>query len=238
MESENEIIRSIDSRIQTVLIQSNGTTDIGCMIYFTYKKSFRIYSLGVDKTHQGNGYGKKFVNYLKDLSVKKDMDILIEVDASNSNLIHFYNNLGLKNDDVIWIDAIPSKVTEATNRGIPNVYNAVVTDKDDEEIIFNISNNVQSSSVLEFGTHLQEYPRIVYVDKIKQKSITIDTFFEKNNIDASKYNFWNFDIQGAELMALKGAVKSIQYAKAIYLEVNETEMYKKCGLIADIDAFL
>ena len=53
------------------------------------KKSFRIYSLDVDKTHQGKGYGKKFVNYLKDLSVKKDMDILIEVDASNSNLIHF-----------------------------------------------------------------------------------------------------------------------------------------------------
>jgi FkbM family methyltransferase len=152
--------------------------------------------------------------------------------------LSFYNNLGLKNDDVIWIDAIPSKVTEATNRGIPNVYNAVVTDKDDEEIIFNISNNVQSSSVLEFGTHSQEHPNVIYVDKIKQKSITIDTFFERNNIDALKYDFWNFDIQGAELMALKGATKSIQHVKAIYLEVNEKELYKNCGLISDIDTFL
>lgn len=50
--------------------------------------------------------------------------------------------------------------------------------------------------------------------------------------------FWNFDIQEAELMALKGATRSIQYAKAIYLEVNEKELYKNCGLITEIYAFL
>jgi len=132
------------------------------------------------------------------------------IGAHDCEEMHFYNYLGLKNEDVVWIDAIPSKITEAINRGIPNVYNAVITDKNDEEIEFNISNNGQSSSVLEFGTHSQEHPWVVYVDKIKQKSITIDTFFERNNIDASKYNFWNFDIQGAELMALKGATQSIK----------------------------
>ena len=160
------------------------------------------------------------------------------IGAHECEEIQFYNKLGLKLEDVVWIDAMTSKVNEATQRGIPNVYNAVITDKDDEEIIFNVSNNVQSSSVLEFGTHSQEHPWVVYVDKINLKSITIDTFFERNNIDASKYNFWNFDIQGAELMALKGATQSIKYAKAIYLEVNEKELYKNCGLITEIDTFL
>jgi len=129
-------------------------------------------------------------------------------------------------------------VDEAKRRGIPNVYNAVITDTDDKEVVFNISNNGQSSSVLEFGTHAQEHPWVVYVDKIHKSSITIDTFFERNGLDASKYNFWNFDIQGAELMALKGAAKSIQYADVIYLEVNEKELYVNCGLIGEIDAFL
>ena len=91
---------------------------------------------------------------------------------------------------------------------------------------------------MNFGTHSQEHPHIIYVDKIHQKSLTIDTFFERNNIDPAKFNFWNFDIQGAELMALKGATKSIQYAKAIYLEVNEKELYENCGLINEIDNFL
>ena len=160
------------------------------------------------------------------------------IGAHECEEIPFYNKLGLKPDDIVWIDASLKKVNEATKRGIPNVYNAVIIDKDDEEITFNISNNVQSSSVLELGTHSQEHPWVVYVDKIKLKSITIDTFFERNNIDASKYNFWNFDIQGAELMALKGATQSIKHAKVLYLEVNEKELYKKCGLIDEIDAFL
>jgi hypothetical protein len=160
------------------------------------------------------------------------------IGAHDCEELQFYNQLGLKNEDVVWIDAIPWKVAEAINRGIPNVYHAVITDKDNEDLIFNISNNVQSSSILEFGTHALEHPSVVYVDKLNLSSITIDSFFEKNKIDPSKYDFWNFDIQGAELLALKGALQSLRYAKVLYLEVNERELYKNCALISDIDEFL
>jgi hypothetical protein len=162
----------------------------------------------------------------------------LHIGAHECEELQFYNKIGLKPEDMIWIDAIPSKVIEATDKGVPNVYNATITDEDDVDVIFNVSNNVYSSSVLEFGTHSQEHPYVIYVDKLFQKSITIDTFFKRNNINAHKYNFWNFDIQGAELMALKGAVNCIKYAKAIYLEVNEKELYKNCGKITDIDNFL
>jgi FkbM family methyltransferase len=160
------------------------------------------------------------------------------IGAHNCEELDFYKQIGIPPSNVLWIDAIPSKVDEAINRGIPNVYNAVITDKDDEEVVFNISNNVQSSSVLNFKTHSVEHPWVVYVDTLKQKSITIDSFFKRNNIDASKYDLWNFDIQGAELLALKGSIESIKYAKALYLEVNEKELYENCGLITDIDNFL
>lgn len=160
------------------------------------------------------------------------------VGAHDCEELPFYNRLGIKTENMLWIDAVPRKVQEAIDRGIPNVYNAVVTDKDDEDIVFNVSNNVQSSSILEFGTHSHEHPWVVFVDKLNLKSVTIDSFFERNNIDASKYDFWNFDIQGAELLALKGATQSIKHAKVLYLEVNEKELYKHCGLIHEIDAFL
>lgn len=160
------------------------------------------------------------------------------VGAYECEEMDFYNILGLTPRNVVWIDAIPEKVEEAQNKGMLNVFHALVTDKDDDENIFNISNNGQSSSVLELGTHLQEHPHIYYENQILLKSITIDTFFKRTNMDVSKYNFWNFDIQGAELMALKGARESIPYAKAIYLEVNEKELYKNCGLIDEIDEFL
>jgi hypothetical protein len=160
------------------------------------------------------------------------------IGAHECEELPFYQRLSLTPSDICWIDAIPAKVAQAIQRGIPNVYNAIITDKDDVETAFHVSNNVQSSSVLEFGTHSKEHPWVVYVDTLHQKSITIDEFFRRNQLDASKYNFWNFDIQGAELLALKGATQSIQYAKAIYLEVNAKELYKGCGLIGEIDAFL
>ena len=162
----------------------------------------------------------------------------MHIGAHDCEEITIYNNLGLNNEDIIWIDALPFKVEEAKKREIPNVYNALITDKDDEEITFNISNNFQSSSIYEFGTHSYEHPGVVYVNKFNMNSITIDTFFKRNNLNASKYDFWNFDIQGAELLALKGSINSIIYAKAIYLEVNEKELYINCGLIQEIDDFL
>ena len=177
---------------------------------------------------------------VKNILLTKNINVtgIFHIGAHDCEELSFYNEIGVSNDDIIWIDAMPSKVSEAKNRGILNVYNALVTDKDDEEIIFNVSNNVASSSIFDFGTHAQEHPHVVYVDKMTQKSITVDTFFERNNINASKCNFWNFDIQGAELIALKGAIKSIKYAKALYLEVNVNELYKNCGLIDEIDTFL
>jgi len=177
---------------------------------------------------------KELYPFLKDTEING----VFHVGAHDCEEIGFYNTLGIKSENIIWIDAIHSKVIESKNRGIPNVYNAVITDKDDDDVVFNVSNNVQSSSVLEFGTHSTEHPHVIYVNKLQLKSITIDSFFERNNLDASKYNFWNFDIQGAELMALKGAIKSIKYAKALYLEVNVKELYKNCGIIDEIDTFL
>lgn len=162
----------------------------------------------------------------------------LHIGAHDCEEIPFYEQLGLSLDNILWIDAIPSKVDQAKARGIPNVYTAVITDKDDEDVIFNVSNNIQSSSVLDFGTHATEHPWVVYVDTLHLKSLRLPTFFERNTIDPRKYDFWNFDIQGAELMALKGASEYIQYAKAMYLEVNEKELYKGCGLIGEIDAFL
>jgi FkbM family methyltransferase len=149
-----------------------------------------------------------------------------------------YHRLGLSDTSVVWIDAIPSKVAQATQRGIPNVYHAVVTDKDNEDVTFHVSNNVQSSSVLPFGTHSREHPEVVYVGTLKQKTKTIDTFLQENGLNPSDYNFWNFDIQGAELLALKGASQALSHADALYLEVNEKELYVGCALLPELDAYL
>lgn len=163
---------------------------------------------------------------------------VLHIGAHGCEELGFYNNMNIGPLNVVWIEAIQEKVEQATARGIPNVFNAVITDKDDDDVAFNIANNGESSSVLDFKTHAIEHPHVVFVAKRDLKTVTVDTFFERNNLDARKCEFWNFDIQGAELLALKGAKNAIKYAKAIYLEVNEKELYKGCAHISEIDAFL
>jgi len=162
----------------------------------------------------------------------------LHIGAHTCGEMNFYNRLGLNDDEIVWLEANNKLVISGRERGILNLYKAVITDQDDADVVFNISNNDECSSVLELGTCLTEHPEVKYIETIRDKTITVDTFFKRNTIDPSKYNFWNFDIQGAELMALKGAAHSIQNVNALYLEVNEKELYKNCGLIGELDSFL
>ena len=160
------------------------------------------------------------------------------IGAHNCEELFFYSRLCLTMNDIVWVDALPWKVEEARNRGIANVYNAVITDRDDDEVVFHVANNGESSSVLEFGTHTSEHPDVFYNSRMQCKSVRIDTFLQRNCISSKDLNFWNIDIQGCELMALKGAVDNLVHVDVLYLEVNEKELYKGCGLMNELDEML
>jgi hypothetical protein len=46
------------------------------------------------------------------------------------------------------------------------------------------------------------------------------------------------DIQGAELLALKGADKILDHLSYIYCEINTAELYKGNPLVEEIDNYL
>jgi len=163
---------------------------------------------------------------------------VLHVGAHECEEMDFYKTLGLTPNDVTWLDALPQKVNEARAKGIPNVYQALVTDKDDVLIKFNISNNNQSSSIFEFGTHAVAHPEVVYTGSIVTPSVTIDTFCDRYKINIPKHNFWNLDIQGAEFKALVGGEKCLAFVKVLYIEVNEAEIYKGCTLKPTLDYYL
>jgi len=163
---------------------------------------------------------------------------VFHIGAHECEELHVYEYFGIPLKNILWIDALPDKVDEQRKRGISNVFQSVISDKDGEHVVFKVTNNGQSSSIFEFGTHKTSYPWCIVTRRILMTTTTIDTFMKSNALDSSKYNFWNFDIQGAELKALMGGEESLKHVKAVYLEVNTEEVYQGCAKISEIDAFL
>ena len=150
-----------------------------------------------------------------------------------------YLSMGV--DNIVWVEANPKLYNRIKNNNTSSkelFFNYVISNKNNEMCDFNITNNGQSSSILELDKHKIYHPDVYVTDKISIQSKTIDSLFESENIDASKYNFLNIDIQGAEYLAFLGASKTLEKIDYIYSEVNEDTLYKDCGLISDIDRLL
>tara|TARA_X000000368_G_C22967558_1_gene683902 strand:- start:21 stop:668 length:648 start_codon:yes stop_codon:yes gene_type:complete len=164
---------------------------------------------------------------------------ILHIGAHECEELEYYTNeLKVNDNNIIWIDAIEEKVKKNKTKNIKNVHHALITDVDDKQYNFNISNNYQSSSIFELGTHKYRHPEVRYIKQIHLQSITIDTFLKKHNYNPALYELWNFDIQGAELLALKGGETCLKHVKILYLEVSNEELYKNCNLITEIDEYL
>lgn len=149
----------------------------------------------------------------------------------------FYNSCGVEDKDIVWVDANPMLTADNIARGIPNCYTSVL-DEVERDTMFHITNNNQSSSLLEFGTHAKSYPWCVVTDSVKVHTETLSQFFSNRGIDPARYNVWNFDIQGVELQVFRGSQELLKHADIIYAEVNTADVYKGCGKLNELDALL
>lgn len=164
---------------------------------------------------------------------------ILHIGAHECEELNAYREVGVNNSNIYWIEAMQEKVDFCKNsyKGV-NIYQAVIDDEDNKEITFNITNNGQSSSILEFGTHETSHPQVHIVSKKQMITTRMDTLIERENFPIEKLNFVNLDIQGVELRALKSMEKYLKHVKYIYTEVNTEQVYKDCNLIGEIDEYL
>jgi len=146
-----------------------------------------------------------------------------------------YQRFGWGN--VVWVEAQPDLVRELIDR-LPEpencVIEAAVWDESGVELDFNIASNGQSSSLLDLGSHAENYPWIEYVSSLTMFTKRLDEIIPPIQFA----NFLNMDLQGVELKALKGLGSRINEFKWVYTEVNKSEVYKDCTLIGDLDVYL
>ena len=138
---------------------------------------------------------------------------------------------------VWWIEANPAVIrtlrAEAGRYPNQRVIEALLSDVDGEKRDFHVtSNDGESSSLLEFGTHSTLYPNIVFVDTLTLLTRTLDSLVTEHGITA---NMLVMDLQGAEGLCLAGASRLLPSLDFILSEVNKTEIYKGCVKVWELD---
>ncbi|NBP56353.1 FkbM family methyltransferase [bacterium] len=174
---------------------------------------------------------------------KQSFNNIVHIGAHHGEEIEDYIKFGVKK--IYWFEAnklMMKHLFDNTNR-YPieqHYFCEVLSDANDEEVEFKITNNGQSSSILELGTHQSHYPHITVTETRKLKTKRFDTLVAQKNIDIMSVDFINLDIQGAELKALKGFgdILKTSNIKAIYSEVNFEQLYVGAALIQEIDQYL
>lgn len=165
---------------------------------------------------------------------------LIHIGAHKAEECTIYSRSGT--EKVLWIEGNPNLlplIQENISIYSKNkVCQALLSDIDDKKIRFNITNASMSSSILELGTHKEQYPNIKVEKELLLYSSRFDSYIKKNNIIIEEYDFVNIDIQGAELLALKGFGDFLDKINYIYTEVNIDNVYEGCSLLDEMDEFL
>lgn len=164
---------------------------------------------------------------------------ILHVGAHLAEEAQDYAHLGLHN--VYWIEGNADNIL-AIEREVAGmghwVICALITDKDHEDIQFNITNHQSmSSSIFEFGTHPTFSPETVFVERRMVESRTLDSLGAEYDWFPG-VNMLNMDLQGAELLALQGAQKVLKKVDYVYTEVNKAEVYEGCAQVEDLDTIL
>ena len=103
--------------------------------------------------------------------------------------------------------------------------------------LLNLALNGQSSSLLEPKLHLDNHPDIEFSGSVAVEVERLDSILEEKGIDPTGWLLCA-DVQGYELEVLKGTGKYLESFSAVYLELNEVEMYKGCALAGQVTDFL
>lgn len=163
---------------------------------------------------------------------------IIHIGAHKMEERSSYLDCGIEN--IIWIEANPllAKNNEQIISKSEKIFQYAISDQDNKIYDFKITNNGESSSILDLELHRLHHPDIHVINSISVHSKRIDTLVKENCINIKDYDFVNIDIQGAELLALKGFGSLLKSIKYIYTEVNTNYLYKDCCLINEIDDYL
>jgi len=147
-----------------------------------------------------------------------------------------------KDFNVLWIEPIPDVFDSLVSniKSYPNqsALNYLISDVDNKQFSFNVSNQSDRSSFLQFTDFHFKNLNFRQTETLTLSSIRMDTLIEIHDVNLNDYDVVVTDCQGADYFVLKSFGKSINHFSYIKSEVMVSEIYKGLVKEKEINNFL
>ncbi|CAN5280372.1 FkbM family methyltransferase [soil metagenome] len=165
---------------------------------------------------------------------------ILDVGANTGQFVNEIRSRGF-NGEIVSFEPLSSafKILEAKSRPDKrwSVHNMAIGDTDGE-IEINISENSQSSSILEMlPAHVASAPESKYIGSERATIHKLDTIFSTYYNDGDNIML-KVDTQGYEKNVIDGAMNSLSKIKSVKLEMSLIPLYKEEVLFVDMLAYM
>jgi FkbM family methyltransferase len=172
---------------------------------------------------------------------------IVHVGANYAQELERYEALAPRR--VVWIEAdsriaaaMKSSVERRAGPGVDHIcVEALVTDSDAKDAAFNIFSNEGGSSSVFTATETfrRHWPDVIETGEVRTlKSSRLDTLLRKLSVEPGEVDVLVVDIQGAELLCLKGSGAYLERAVFIEVEASSEAVYNGGVLFPELDQYL
>lgn len=164
---------------------------------------------------------------------------ILHIGAHEGQELAEYQAMGAS--PVVFVEANP-RVFERLRQKIAGAkdvaaVNCAISDREGT-VELRVNSHDLSSSLLPLKDHREIYPGMDEVERIAVPAKTIDGLLQELDVPPETFGLLVLDIQGAEMLALRGAAGLLRQVQAVATEVNYREMYAGCPLIGELDQVL
>jgi FkbM family methyltransferase len=152
---------------------------------------------------------------------------VIHVGANTGQERELYNQHQL---NVLWVEPIDTIFKQLQDNIRPyekqKAVQALLMDHSGQDTVLKVANNGgASSSIFDLGQHKEMWPEVEYCDSRVIMSTTLDILVAVHEGDTSVYDTLVLDVQGAEMLVLKGAEAILDQIEFIQAEAADFKMY-------------
>jgi FkbM family methyltransferase len=166
-----------------------------------------------------------------------DNPVIIDAGANDGSDSIEMSRLYSKKARIFAIEPLPSVFMQLQRniRRYKNIkaFSIALSNKNGEqELHVSSGASIGSSSLLKPDTHLQDHPDVLFNERIKVQTMTLDEWAKENGIN--HVDFLWFDLQGFELNVLKQSKIIFPTVKVVHMEVSTKNTYEGVTLYPEI----